>query len=305
MLRRREPGRDRLLLAPVQEAAQADPELEQALVVGVGNLCGPQTYRATIGVGVGHHHRGLAPRAGPPDAASSRAIAVAPRRGRGRGRVGADPPHRADHQRGALPPVGLGPARRSRTSIPGRSCSSRPRRAGLAVSLIAKWAPVIRGHGIPEAMEAVLTRQSRIAPRAAVAKPLVGRDRDRHRWPVRRRRPDHRHRRRDRLAHRPGDPRDAVRAQDPAGVRRRRRHVGDVRRAARRGGARDRAAAVRVLEPRVRAARRRVERRRRDARRALRPRPALPRPDPRLRRVSTSLPGVRARSGSRAACSRS
>lgn len=43
---------------------------------------------------------------------------------------------------------------------------------GLAVSLLAKWSPVIRGHGIPEAMEAVLTRQSRIAPRAAVAKPI-------------------------------------------------------------------------------------------------------------------------------------
>jgi H+/Cl- antiporter ClcA len=43
---------------------------------------------------------------------------------------------------------------------------------GLAVALLAKWAPVIRGHGIPEAMEAILTRQSRIAPRAAVAKPI-------------------------------------------------------------------------------------------------------------------------------------
>ena len=43
---------------------------------------------------------------------------------------------------------------------------------GLVVSLMAKWAPVIRGHGIPEAMEAVLTKQSRIQPRAAVAKPL-------------------------------------------------------------------------------------------------------------------------------------
>jgi len=43
---------------------------------------------------------------------------------------------------------------------------------GLVVSLLAKWSPVIRGHGLPEAMEAVLTRQSRIAPRAAVAKPL-------------------------------------------------------------------------------------------------------------------------------------
>jgi H+/Cl- antiporter ClcA len=40
------------------------------------------------------------------------------------------------------------------------------------VSCLARWAPVIRGHGIPETMEAVLLRQSRIAPRAAVAKPL-------------------------------------------------------------------------------------------------------------------------------------
>ena len=43
---------------------------------------------------------------------------------------------------------------------------------GLVVSLLARWSPVIRGHGIPEAMEAVLTRQSRISPRAAIAKPL-------------------------------------------------------------------------------------------------------------------------------------
>src|SRR4051794_32821291 len=45
--------------------------------------------------------------------------------------------------------------------------------AGSAcVTLMALWAPVIRGHGIPEAMEAVLVRQSRIAPRTAIAKPL-------------------------------------------------------------------------------------------------------------------------------------
>ncbi|HEY8021336.1 MAG TPA: chloride channel protein, partial [Thermoanaerobaculia bacterium] len=43
---------------------------------------------------------------------------------------------------------------------------------GLLVSLLARWSPVIRGHGIPEAMEAILLRQSRISPRAAVAKPL-------------------------------------------------------------------------------------------------------------------------------------
>lgn len=43
---------------------------------------------------------------------------------------------------------------------------------GVLVSLMARWAPAIRGHGIPEAMEAVLTKQSRVAPRMAVAKPL-------------------------------------------------------------------------------------------------------------------------------------
>jgi H+/Cl- antiporter ClcA/CBS domain-containing protein len=40
------------------------------------------------------------------------------------------------------------------------------------VSLLARWSPIIRGHGIPEAMEAVLVRQSRVAPRTAIAKPL-------------------------------------------------------------------------------------------------------------------------------------
>jgi H+/Cl- antiporter ClcA len=42
----------------------------------------------------------------------------------------------------------------------------------LLVSLLALWSPVIRGHGIPEAMEAVLTKHSRIQPRTALAKPL-------------------------------------------------------------------------------------------------------------------------------------
>ncbi|MCU1353620.1 MAG: H(+)/Cl(-) exchange transporter ClcA, partial [Acidimicrobiales bacterium] len=43
---------------------------------------------------------------------------------------------------------------------------------GAVVSLLARWAPAIRGHGIPEAMEAIVTKQSRVAPRMAVAKPL-------------------------------------------------------------------------------------------------------------------------------------
>ncbi|MDQ1567553.1 MAG: hypothetical protein QOF96_2433 [Actinomycetota bacterium] len=42
----------------------------------------------------------------------------------------------------------------------------------LLVAVLAKWSPIIRGHGIPEAMEAILRRQSRIAPRTAIAKPL-------------------------------------------------------------------------------------------------------------------------------------
>jgi H+/Cl- antiporter ClcA/predicted transcriptional regulator len=43
---------------------------------------------------------------------------------------------------------------------------------GLIVAVIARWCPVIRGHGLPEAMDAVLSKQSRIAPRTAIAKPL-------------------------------------------------------------------------------------------------------------------------------------
>ena len=42
----------------------------------------------------------------------------------------------------------------------------------LAVALLARWSPIIKGHGIPEAMESVLHRQSRVAPRTAIAKPL-------------------------------------------------------------------------------------------------------------------------------------
>jgi len=42
----------------------------------------------------------------------------------------------------------------------------------VLISLLARKAPLIRGHGIPEAMEAVLANQSRIAPRTAIAKPI-------------------------------------------------------------------------------------------------------------------------------------
>jgi H+/Cl- antiporter ClcA len=42
----------------------------------------------------------------------------------------------------------------------------------VLVSLLAVWSPVIRGHGIPESLEAILIRDSKIRPRAALAKPL-------------------------------------------------------------------------------------------------------------------------------------
>ena len=94
------------------------------------------------------------------------------RRRRRRRGVGARPPDRAVHQPVPVPPVGLDGAELQRP---------RPRRplvvvaavlGAAVVSLLARWSPIIRGHGIPEAMEAVLVRQSRVAPRTAIAKPL-------------------------------------------------------------------------------------------------------------------------------------
>jgi len=55
---------------------------------------------------------------------------------------------------------------------PGMSVVAAAVAGALLVSLLARWSPIIRGHGIPEAMESVLSRQSRIAPRTALAKPL-------------------------------------------------------------------------------------------------------------------------------------
>ncbi len=37
---------------------------------------------------------------------------------------------------------------------------------------LAKWSPIIKGHGIPESVESILFRESRVAPRAALAKPV-------------------------------------------------------------------------------------------------------------------------------------
>ena len=105
----------------------------------------------------------------------------------------------------------------------------------------------IRGHGIPEAMEQVLTQREPHPAAHDVPQAAVGGDRDRHRRPVRRRGADHRHRRRARLARSASSLHDhRRRAQDAARRRRRGGHGGDVRQPGLRGAARGRAAAVRV-----------------------------------------------------------
>ena len=48
-----------------------------------------------------------------------------------------------------------------------------PAIGGLIIGLMARYgSPLVRGHGIPEAMEAVLTKSSRIPPKVALLKPL-------------------------------------------------------------------------------------------------------------------------------------
>ncbi|HEY8201120.1 MAG TPA: chloride channel protein, partial [Actinomycetota bacterium] len=55
---------------------------------------------------------------------------------------------------------------------PGPSLVLAAMAGGLLIALLARRWPVIRGHGIPEAMEAVLVKQSRISPGVAFAKPV-------------------------------------------------------------------------------------------------------------------------------------
>src|SRR5947207_669673 len=83
---------------------------------------------------------------------------------------------------------------------------------GLVVSLMAKWAPVIRGHG-----GGAHQAEPDPAP-SSRCQALVGRRRHRHRRTVRRRGSDHRDGRGAGIALGAGAPRLARRAQDPLGV---------------------------------------------------------------------------------------
>jgi hypothetical protein len=118
---------------------------------------------------------------------------------------------------------------------------------GLIVGLMARYGSErIRGHGIPEALEAILIGRSRMSPKVAVLKPLSSAISIGSGGAVRRGRPDHHDRRGVRLDHRAGVSADGRRAKNAAGRRRRRRHDGDLRHSGHRRFAGGRTAVVRV-----------------------------------------------------------
>ena len=136
--------------------------------------------------------------------------------------------------------------------------------AACSSAILARYgSEKIRGHGIPEALEAILIRGSRIAAAGGAAEAaLLG---DLHRiWrTVRRGGADHHDRRRVRLDDRAALSPDRGRAQDAAGRRRRGRHVGHLRLAGGGGAARRRAPAVRAQAAQPDAGRARQRRGRR------------------------------------------
>lgn len=55
---------------------------------------------------------------------------------------------------------------------PGPSLIAVALGGALVVALLVLWSPVIQGHGIPESLEAIVLRESRIRPRVLLAKPV-------------------------------------------------------------------------------------------------------------------------------------
>ena len=118
---------------------------------------------------------------------------------------------------------------------------------GLLVGLMAHYgSDKIRGHGIPEAIEAILLRGARVEPQSRRAQADLGGHRHRIRRSVRRGRPNHHDRRSLRFAGRAVARALRRRTHDAAGGRRRGGHVGNVCRAGRGNSARRRAASLRV-----------------------------------------------------------
>ena len=114
------------------------------------------------------------------------------------------------------------------------------------VGLMARYGSErIRGHGIPEAIEAILINGCRVEPKVAALKPYPPRYRSAP-VAVRGGRADHHDRRGGRLADRPVLPFHECGTKDVAGCRRCGWHVGDVRSAICGHTAGGRAAVVRV-----------------------------------------------------------
>ncbi len=117
----------------------------------------------------------------------------------------------------------------------------------LIIGLMARYGSErIRGHGIPEAIEAILINGSKVEPKVAHSQAALERDFDRLGRAVRRRRADHYDRRGDRIDDRAAFPAHQHRAQDAAGGRSGGGHVGHLRRARCGGAAGGGTAALRV-----------------------------------------------------------
>ena len=159
----RQPGGAGAVGTPAQEAAQTGPEFQEALIVGVGDLhcrhivtrytllallrTSPRriTYLSLLAVALGLAAGGSAWLLVTLIALLTNLSLF--------GRIGFELPSMS-----ALEPS----PRIVVVAVLG----------ALVVALLARWSPIIKGHGIPEAMESILHRQSRVAPRTAVAKPL-------------------------------------------------------------------------------------------------------------------------------------
>ena len=123
---------------------------------------------------------------------------------------------------------------------------------GLIVGLMARFgSDKIRGHGIPEAIEAILLNGAQVKPSIAVLKPISAAISDRLGRPVRRGRSDHHDRRRVWIAGCAMDAPYRCGADNAAGRRRGGGHVGHIRGSDSGDPAGSRAAAFRVAAARL------------------------------------------------------
>ena len=144
-------------------------------------------------------------------------------------------PDRAVHQHLLLSPDFLRVSSAPATIISGLWVIVTPVIGGIIVGIMARYgSDKIRGHGIPEAMEAVLINRSRIEPKVAILKPISAAIAIGTGGPFGAEGPDHSDRRRGWIAGRPIDAHHCRRTQSTAGLRRGGRHGRDVQHSDRR-----------------------------------------------------------------------